>query len=668
MSLTMVEIQNEQVRTAQFRQAVLGEEILNLTKYNPKDSARLFRDRSKLTIVPSRTLFEWWYAYGENGIDGLLPAWINLAETDWDAALKKRGMLSDLADAPLIDKYQVAELAKKLGQSHQTTRRWLTRYRVGGLWALAPGNDPTRPRKKQKPAVAVELGLLTEADFTEINRKLDLLGPEIEAKVRARVPIPKNLIEARAAETGLSGRTLRYYISNLRKFGETGLANRTRRDSGQRRNISQRMEDIIVGVRLSHKDMSAPNVYREAVKRALNLGETPPTEWVVRDIVQKIPGGVKALADGRESKYGSHYKFTGRMDIPLLVYASDIKDPLDVLAVDMRPPGERDATGETRVYKCIIMDLSSMVILAAKFSYLRPNETFVAGVIHDALRISDQGIGGVPKEMWVDNGKQLTSNYVRLVARRAGFELHAGKPRNPTERARLERFFEKADQELWSALGPEGGYVGRNVKERNPNVKAKYTIAELEQKFWEYVDEYHHTTHDALGMTPLEFWYEHCFPESLDPELADILLDRVSGHVINREGIKYDKQIYWHPDLGPHVGEPVIIRFKPGYGSPDEIEVFLVNGNDSNSDTGRWLCTAYNQNSTVGQSFTQADIRAGKAKQRSRYKEEIKHKRDYLADVDAEIEAKKQKPAESSPPSSSKGDDDPLLRFNKINI
>lgn len=661
MTLTMIQVQNEQVRTAHVRLGMLGEELQNLTQYNVKDSAKLFRDRAKLTCVHRKYLFTCWQDYRDYGIDGLVPDWPNPTETNWDKALEMRQKLGDLADAPVIDRYQIKALAEQNGWTEQRARYWLTRYRIGGLWALAPGNDPTRPRKKQKPAIFVALGALTGDDIVEINRKLDLLGPEIESKVRKKEPITEALIEARAAEVGRSPRQLRYYISNLKQFGEPGLARKTRSDQGRHHYISKRMEKIIIGIRESYKDYSIPNVYREAVKRALLLREVPPGEWVVRDIIDDISKGELALADGRESDFRSGSIITYKREYRLLIYAGDIKEPLDVLAQDLRPPGLRNASGEVRAYKFVIIDLASRVVPAFGFSYLRPDETFIAGVIRDALIVSDKGVGGVPKELWVDNGKPLKSEYIKLVARRAQFDLHVGKPRNPTERAILERFFEKVDQELWSTLE---GYVGRNVVERNPTVKAKYTVAELEQKFREYLDGYHNTKHDELGMTPLEFWYENCFPESLDPELGAILLDRVQGRTIGREGIKYDNNIYWHSALGPHVGKPVIIRFKPGYDMPQEIEVYLsIDGSE------QWLCTAFNRKSERGKAVTPDEIREAQTRQRQAYKDHIAEARDYLSDIDAEVEGRQQESTPPTPPPSSPtSDPGSLLGFNDVEL
>ena len=83
MTLTMTQIQNEQTRTAEFRYDALGPDLRGLTEYNIKDSSNLIRDRSILTFIPRRHLFMWWFAYREDKLDGLLPNWTNLTETNW---------------------------------------------------------------------------------------------------------------------------------------------------------------------------------------------------------------------------------------------------------------------------------------------------------------------------------------------------------------------------------------------------------------------------------------------------------------------------------------------------------------------------------------------------------------------------------------------------------
>jgi hypothetical protein len=149
--------------------------------------------------------------------------------------------------------------------------------------------------------------------------------------------------------------------------------------------------------------------------------------------------------------------------------------------------------------------------------------------------------------------------------------------------------------------------VGRNVVERNPAAKAELSLADLEQRFRTFIDQYHQEMHSATGQTPFAFWQEHATPLPVDERLLDMLLKELTHRHVLKEGIKYAGERYWHPELAVLVGEEVLVRAAPCYTAPDELEVFFGE---------QWRCTAFALSSPKGQAVQRKEVVEAQRRQR----------------------------------------------------
>jgi putative transposase len=582
-------------------------------------------DRARLTLTTVSLLKNWQQAYQSKGIEGLKPSeWSELDETSRSRMMERYGQLGEYADAETISPDQIDLIAKRNQWNYRQAKRWLCRYRAGGLWSLAPQNNPDKPRRSKNPRRP--LATLCEDELQEVCRRRDILGDladkaavsEAEAKVRAQ-------------EKGISPRAFWNYLRDYRQSGLAGLAPRRRSDEGKRHGISDRMEQIIAGIRLSKPDLRVRAVYEAACEKARLLGEPEPSEWQVRDICNKLPETVKLLADGRESEFRNKYRITHRMqfDGTRLIYQFD-HTPVDVLVRDLRTPRYRTASGEVRPWLTLGIDSSSRLIMAACFGYDRPDRFTVAAGIRDSLLVSEhKPYGGIPDEIWVDNGKELVSHHVEQLTRELGILLQPCKPHAPQIRGIGERFFETSNTRLWSTLP---GYVDSNVVKRNPRAKAELTLSELVNQFWAFVDKYHHEVHSETGQTPLDYWVEHCFAEPVDPRQLDLLLKELKYRKVIKEGILYAGRTYWHTALADLVGQHVLIRVEPSYAPPDEIQVFREDS------TQAWVCAAFATDSSVGLSVTRQQVVSAQVEQRQHARQTIRQARATLKEAELEIE------------------------------
>lgn len=155
-------------------------------------------------------------------------------------------------------------------------------------------------------------------------------------------------------------------------------------------------------------------------------------------------------------------------------------------------------------------------------------------------------------------------------------------------------------------------------------------MQELEKRFWEFIEGYHHEVHSQTHEAPLAYWHTHCHAEPRDPRELDILLKEPVDRKIGRTGIHYEDRLYWSPAIAKLIGTWVVIRAEPHYWAPDHIEVFYQK---------QWLCTAKATDLTDEQGVTREDIIAAKQAQKAFHRHNIKKAREASAATDRAIAA-----------------------------
>jgi putative transposase len=607
-----------QEREAQRRLKLLGTTI--------EDTAgSLVGIRARQVGLPARVLRHWHECYLRCGLDGLLPTdWPEFPEAIWELIEQRYLALGNLADAETVTRENIQALSTQQGWTILQTERWLRRYRLGGLVGLAPASRPARPEEPP------DIGTLSEEQRNELFRRRTLLGELAEQE-----HVSNDLLMKQAATVGMSLRTLRDYHTRFQRAGLAGLAPRGRSDKGMHHGLSSHMVQAIESLRLTHRDAPIRLVYELACQHAATTGETTPSIFQVRTICQRIPAPVRLLADGREAEFRNRYRLTYPIahDPERSVWQIDHKAPLHVLVRDLRAPSHRSLAGEVRPFLTLVVDSASRLIMAGLFSYDRPDRFMVAAAIRAGMLTGEhKPYGGVPDEIWVDNGKELIAQHVHQLALGLGITLVPGPPHEPQVRGIVERLHETLDTRLWATLP---GYVGANVIERNPQAKAELTLAELDQRFRVFVDRYHQEVHNATGQTPLSFWQEHAPPLPVDERLLDVLLKEPAQRRVLKEGIKYAGQVYWHTELAILVGEDILVRAAPCYTAPSELEVFFE---------GQWRCTAFALTSEKGQRVQRKDVSQAQRRQRAHARHHIEEARKAIETPSSPPPEKRQRP------------------------
>jgi putative transposase len=608
--------------------------------------------RAAQTYVPLKVLWTWWQAYQKQREEGLIPtdwtSWTALPAKTQDVITERLTLLGKVVTARAfpdecdLDAY-IPELAKQNQWSLRTAERWVRRYQVGGWWGLAPEHDPAKAGREQKESVVPALGTLTDSELETTFHRRSLLG-DLANKTR----VSRAEVEAQARAVGIGRSTLWLYLKHYRAAGISGLAPKERSDKHGHHRLAPHMKEIIRGVRFSQVDKPVRSVYKAVCQKAEALGEPAPSEWQVRKICAEMLHAEVLLADRRDDEFRNRYEVTRRMEQLRqqdfrIIYMID-HTPVDVLVKDLRGPKYRTQSGEVRPWLTTCVDSRSRLLMAAVFGYDRPDRYTVATAIRDAVLTSENKLyGGIPHEIWVDNGKELLSHHVYQLTEALHIVLHPCKPHHPQERAIGERFFGTLNTRLWA---DQPGYVASNTEERNPHAKAHLTLAELEERFWTFIHkEYHQEVHSQTKETPLDYWMVHCYAEPAKVRELDVLLKEPKRRVILKDGIYYRGRLYWDSRMPAHVGVHVVVRAAPIYRPPDEIEVYLEKNR-------QWLCAAKATDSPAGQAITQLDIANAKREQRASLRGSIEQALEAAKAVDREIAALPSKETDPDHPKS----------------
>ena len=148
------------------------------------------------------------------------------------------------------------------------------------------------------------------AGFTEEGRKLALdrfrlLQPHLE---------DKRPLKTVATAAGIPFRTAQRWVSQYRQFGLAALARKKRTDNGEHREISSKLKDAIEGIALQKPPLPVATICRQARRLAQDLGEEPPSYWVVYRIVAALPADLVTLAHEGAKAYSNTFELVHRRE------------------------------------------------------------------------------------------------------------------------------------------------------------------------------------------------------------------------------------------------------------------------------------------------------------------------------------------------------------------
>jgi len=197
-------------------------------------------------------------------------------------------------------------------------------------------------------------------------------------------------------------------VSLYRQFGLAALARRKRTDTGEHREISARLKEAIEGIALQKPPIPVAAICRQARRLAQDLGEDPPSYWLVYRIVAALPADLVTLAHDGTKAYSNAFELVHRReaDAPNAIWQAD-HTPLDILL--FRPDGE-----VAKPWLTTVIDDYSRAVAGYFLSFEDPCALHTSLALRQAIwRKEDPRwiVCGIPDVLYTDNGSDFTSQH-----------------------------------------------------------------------------------------------------------------------------------------------------------------------------------------------------------------------------------------------------------------
>ncbi len=337
---------------------------------------------------------------------------------------------------------------------------------------------------------------------------------------------------AKAAELGVTVRTIRRWVTAFGIDGEAGLVDaRHSRPSEPLRGIDPRWLDELSRVLDEHVDDSRPT--QELLLDRVDARVTEqhgadviPKRWKAKRAITELSRGTNALVGSTKGKrsianrpaapYGKLVATRPGEYLLLDTTSLDVfaMDPVtlrwvraeltvalgrcsrSLVALRLSPVSTKSVDASLVLYEAICPNSTTRTNGGILPYAGIPSRVFIAPPDEQP----DRGLPGVaPETVVIDHGKIYVSAHLRSVCQRLGISIQPARPYTPTDKAAVERLFRTVREDLLAALP---GYKGPDVFSRgkHPEKLAYYFIDELEQIIREWVAErYHRRPHQGLA-------------------------------------------------------------------------------------------------------------------------------------------------------------------------
>lgn len=265
-----------------------------------------------------------------------------------------------------------------------------------------------------------------------------------------------------SSSTRVSRSTLKKWISDYNNAGGhiEGLMPTRRKDRGHFRSLDLSLQLAIKEIK-AEKDLTGVALVRELRQRKY-IG---PTERINLSVLYSF---LKKNNLERPKKLIDRRAFEA--DNPNELWQSDI----------LHGPLVLDGSKKRKAYLIAIIDDNSRLIPHAQFYFSERLDDFKS-CLKSAIEKR-----GLPQKLYIDNGACYKAMNVEQVAACLGIGIIHTPPYTPQGRGKIERWFRYVRESFLSLCRESLG------------------INELNERFYDWIEEYHNKVHSTTGQTPLE--------------------------------------------------------------------------------------------------------------------------------------------------------------------
>lgn len=445
------------------------------------------------------------------------------------------------------------------------------------------------------------------------------------SKLLARYFAGEATVNEIAKEAKLSPRTVWRKLLAVDTRGLKGLHRACRSDKGQRRSLSEELQEVIEGLFLKTPKPTVTWVWEQVVEACTKNRVKAPSYSLVAEVCRQLDRRLKVLAHDSEEAYEKEFDQILRRQAkrPNEMWQADHKE-LDIWATD-----EFGKAG--KVWLTAIADDYSRVVTGYYLGVGAANSMRIALAMRQAIWRKEDArwpVMGIPEILYTDRGRDFKSTHIEQVCVDLKIKVVRTRRRKPRGRGKIERFFRTVDQR----------FTHKRINEKTEPVK----LSEVEFEFHEWLmSEYHQTTHKGIKTAPMVKWHEgKCLPrlpESLDA--LDLMLHKVARpRKMWRDGIRFKNRRYSHLLLTEANGQEFTIRYDPR--DPSIIWVY---------DEGKLLCKAGSAD-LLESEMELSDLMEKNARTKKELKKKIREK-NAVADAYVQAERRqKQAPVTETPP------------------
>lgn len=318
--------------------------------------------------------------------------------------------------------------------------------------------------------------------------------------------------------------TIKEWLRLYRKFGIDGLYPKIRSDKGKPRSLSDDVKEFIVSSKINSPKRSAKSIYQELIAKGYVDYDEISLSTVQR-YISKSNLSSKKLE--RVERLAFEFEF------PNECWQSDIS-----VGPYLNIDGKKHKT-----YIIAMLDDSTRLIIHAEAFF---NDNFFSLLSVFKKSVSKRG---VPKKLFVDNGKVYKSNQMQFICASLGTILSFARPYSPESKGKIERWF-KTLQDQWM-----------NVINWNDFS----SLDELNASLSRYVEEeYNSKVHSSINEKPIDKFIRHIDLIKFIPTKKEIdytFLYRVTRKVKKDSTISIQNILFEVPLK--YVGETINVRYDP---------------------------------------------------------------------------------------------------------
>ena len=261
--------------------------------------------------------------------------------------------------------------------------------------------------------------------------------------------------------------TIKKWYYYYQKEGLNKLKTKERKDKNKSRKLSNEVIEYIIDLRSKYPKMTTKNMYERILKDG----------YINKSV--NIRSFYRYLSSNDLKKEVINRKERRRYERE---YPNDVWQGDTTYGPYITIDGNK-----YRTYLIHFIDDNSRLVVGRGF-YLNDNAINVQKTLKKAIKTY-----GIPKRIYLDNGKSYKNEQLSLICARLGIKLTHTHPYDPESKGKVERCF-KTIKEGW-------------MNSRNWNTFK--SIEDLEKDYEEYLfNDYINKVHSELGDTPNNVWHK----------------------------------------------------------------------------------------------------------------------------------------------------------------